>query len=332
MVNHANERAKPHAHHDAQVEEPLTQADDGAADDSDDSRSATPKQDQSEDADIDKAEPRKPARRILEQEIAEGLGEIERPLPGLMLSGVSAGLDVGFSLLLMAVALSRFGDVLAEPFVDLIMANMYAIGFIFVIVGRSELFTEHTTLAILPVLNGRATVRGLMRLWTVIYGANLLGVAIFALLVTTVAPALGVVKIEAFGTIAEHMTAHGWWVILLSGVLAGWMMGLLSWLVTAGRDTISQVVLIWLVTAAIGFSGLHHSIVGSAEVLAGIFAGQGTTWLDFGHFLLWATLGNAIGGVFFVALIKYSHVLYSSAQQQEVSLTGELRKRHSYNR
>jgi formate/nitrite transporter FocA (FNT family) len=280
-----------------------------------------------DDADIDKAEPRKPARRILEQEIAEGLGEIERPLPGLMLAGISAGLDVGFSLLLMAVALTQFSDVLAEPFVDLIMANMYAIGFIFVIVGRSELFTEHTTLAVLPVLNGRASVRGLARLWGVVYVANLLGAAIFALLATIIAPALGVVEVEAFGTIAEHMTAHAWWVILLSGVLAGWMMGLLSWLVTAGRDTISQVILIWLVTTAIGFIGLHHSIVGSAEVLAGFFAGQGITLADFGHFLLWATLGNAIGGVFFVALIKYSHVLYSSTQQQEISIESTLRER-----
>ncbi len=271
-------------------------------------------------AEIDQAEPRKPARRILEQEISEGLGEIERPLPGLFLSGLSAGMDVGFSLLLMAVTLSQFGGVIPEPFVNLMMANMYAIGFIFVIVGRSELFTEHTTLAVLPVLNGRASVAGLVRLWSVIYVANLVGAAIFAALITLIGPALGVIKVAAFGTIAEHMTAHAWWVILLSGVLAGWMMGLLSWLVTAGRDTISQIVLVWLVTTAIGFSGLHHSIVGSAEVLAGLFAGQGITLADFGHFLLWATLGNAVGGVFFVALIKYSHVLYSATEQEDVSL------------
>ncbi len=271
-------------------------------------------------AEIDQVEPRKPARRILEQEISEGLGEIERPLPGLFLSGLSAGMDVGFSLLLMAVTLSQFGGVIAEPFVNLMVANMYAIGFIFVIIGRSELFTEHTTLAVLPVLNGRASITGLIRLWSVIYVANLTGVAIFAALITVIAPALGVVNVEAFGTIAEHVTAHAWWVILLSGVLAGWMMGLLSWLVTAGRDTISQIVLVWLVTTAIGFSGLHHSIVGSAEVLAGLFAGQGITLGDFAHFLLWATVGNAVGGVFFVALIKYSHVLYSATDQEDVSL------------
>jgi len=94
-------------------------------------------------------------------------------------------------------------------------------------------------------------------------------------------------------------------VIFLSAVLAGWLMGLLSWLVAAGRDTISQVVLVWLITAAIGFAGLHHVILGAVEVLAGAFAGQGVGPADVGHFLLWATLGNTLGGALFVALLKY---------------------------
>jgi formate-nitrite transporter family protein len=91
----------------------------------------------------------------------------------------------------------------------------------------------------------------------------------------------------------------------LSAILAGWLMGLLSWLVAAGRDTISQIVLVWLITTAIGFARLHHAIVGTVEVLAGAFAGQGITAGDFGHFLLFATLGNIAGGVVFVAFLKY---------------------------
>jgi formate/nitrite transporter FocA (FNT family) len=69
------------------------------------------------------------------------------------------------------------------------------------------------------------------------------------------------------------------------------------------------VVLVWLIATAIGFAGLHHVVAGSAEVLAGVFTGQGVTFADFGHFLLWTTLGNAIGGPLFVALIKYSHAI-----------------------
>ena len=60
-----------------------------------------------------------------------------------------------------------------------------------------------------------------------------------------------------------------------------------------------------LVTAAIGLANLHHVILGTVAVLAGAFAGQGVGAEDFGRFLLWATLGNAPGGVVFVALVKY---------------------------
>jgi formate-nitrite transporter family protein len=116
-----------------------------------------------------------------------------------------------------------------------------------------------------------------------------------------------VIDPRAFGVIAHHLTDHTWYAILVSGILAGWLMGLLSWLVAAGRDTISQIVLVWLITTAIGFAGLHHVILGTVEVLAGAFSGQGIEPADIGGFLLWATLGNIVGGTVFVAIIKYGH-------------------------
>ena len=84
-------------------------------------------------------------------------------------------------------------------------------------------------------------------------------------------------------------------------------MGLLSWLVAASRDTIGQIFIVWLVTFAIGFLHLHHCMAGTAEVLAGVFTGEGADLGDFGKFLLWSTVGNAAGGIVFVALIKYGH-------------------------
>lgn len=265
-------------------------------------------------------DPKKSYREILEQQVKEELSQLARPSGGLMISGLSAGLDVGFSVLLMAVMLTLVGGTLPAPVVEILVANMYSVGFIFVILGRSELFTEHTTLAFLPVLNQRASIGALARLWGLIYGSNLIGTAIFALLVTRIGPALGVVEPVAFGDIARKMVEHAWWVILTSGILAGWLMGLLSWLVTASRDTISQILLVWLVTTAIGLAGLHHSIVGTVEVLAGIFAGQGITLRDYGHFILWATLGNAIGGLVFVALVKYGHATRQGQEPGEIDL------------
>src|SRR5262245_25814716 len=103
-------------------------------------------------ADVGKMAPKKASRQILLHEIEEGLDAIERPASGLFVSGLSAGLDVGFSLLLMAVVLTRIEGKIPEPVVSLLVANMYAVGFIIVVLGRSELFTEETTLAVLPTL------------------------------------------------------------------------------------------------------------------------------------------------------------------------------------
>ena len=263
-----------------------------------------------QDEKTDERDPKKGSEQILRHEIAEGRVAIERPVFGLFLSGISAGLDIGFSLFLMAVMRTQVAGVLPPPVVEMLVANMYAVGFIFVVLGRSELFTEQTTLAVLPVLNRKASVAGLARTWAVVYAANLIGAAAFAGLAVLIGPALGVIDRRVFGAIASSVTQHPGHVILLSGLLAGWLMGLVSWLVAAARDTISQIVLTWLVASVIGFAHLHHVVVGSVEVLAGLLRQtRRMTVGAFFHFLVWATLGNAVGGPFFVAIIKYNHAI-----------------------
>src|SRR3954449_7219475 len=190
-------------------------------------------------------EPQKSYETILEQEIAAGLTELERRTPALLLSGLSAGLDVSLSLLLMAGVKTPaqgqprgvFAGLVAmlktltqgQPRVvsEILVAMMYAAGFLFVVLGRSELFTEHTTLAVLPVLDGRASLAQLGRLWGLIYVANQAGAAAFAAFLAFLGPRLGVIEPRVFGEIASGLVAPPGWVILLSAVLAGWLMGLL---------------------------------------------------------------------------------------------------------
>jgi formate/nitrite transporter FocA (FNT family) len=255
-----------------------------------------------------KAEAKKPYGQILKEEVRSGMRELRRPALNLFLSALSAGLDVGFSLLLMATVITVADHTLSRPIVDLLAANGYAVGILFVVLGRSELFTEHTTLAVLPMLNRQATLSTVARLWVIVYVGNLLGAAVFALLISTAGPQLGIIDPPVFGLIAARLVNHPPLAIFWGGLLAGWLMGLLSWLVTAARDTISQIVIVWIIAAVIGFAHLQHPIVGSVEVLAGIFSRQGISWADWSRFLIWSTVGSAVGGVVFVALVKFSHV------------------------
>ena len=253
-------------------------------------------------------EPKSPTT-ILEEQISEALNELHRPSDGLFLSGLSAGLDIGFGPLLMAVLLTLVAGEWGTAVTEIALANAYAIGFIFVILARSELFTEHTTLAVLPVIDRRASLRQLGRLWGIIWGANVLGGAIFAVIMVLGAPEYGIATEHAFAEIAKSVTDHSLLGLFVGAIFAGWLMGLLSWLVTAAQETISRVFFVWAVTATIGIAHLPHSIAGNVEVLAGLFVVEGISVLDYGKFLVLATIGNAIGGTFFVALLKYGHVV-----------------------
>ena len=213
----------------------------------------------------------------------------------------------------MGVMTTVAGTALPRPVTEILVANMYSVGFIFVVLGRSELFTEQTTLAVLPVLDRQASILQLLRLWGLVYVANLAGAAAFAAIVAWAGPALGVIEPWALGKIAHGLVDHPAPVVLASGVLAGWMMGLLSWLVTAARDTVSQLLFVWLVTAALGFCHFHHAIAGTVEVLAGVWSGQGIAAGEAARVVGLATAGNVIGGVVFVALLKFAHAVQSSA-------------------
>ncbi len=105
------------------------------------------------------------------------------------------------------------------------------------------------------------------------------------------------------------MVSHGPGWLFVAGILAGWLMGLLAWLITAAKETTSRLLIIWLVTASIGVLHLPHSIAGNVEVLFGLFLTAEITVLDYVTFLAFSTVGNAVGGGVFVSLLKYGHVV-----------------------
>ena len=245
---------------------------------------------------------------ILEEEMQNAMGELGRPTQGLFLSGLTAGLNLSFGALFMAMVLTftpTFPSALVQ---HTLLASASSIAFLFVVLGQTELFTAHTTLAVLPLLDGRTSLRELGRLWGVTYVSNIVGCALFAGLIATLGPQLGIAGPGAFERLANSLLAHPAWAIVLSGIVAGWLMGLVTWLVAASRDTIGQIAVILIVTSTIGFGPFHHAILGSTEILTAIFLGTGVTPGQFVYFLLPTTVGNVIGGAVFVAGLNYGHI------------------------
>ncbi|MDS0258660.1 formate/nitrite transporter family protein [Haloarcula sp. S1CR25-12] len=249
---------------------------------------------------------------ILDIEIRRGLSELQRPTTGLSLSGLSAGLDIGFGPLLMGVLLTTAGVAgTGELTKELLLAFAYGVGFILVVLGRSELFTEHTALAVLPVLDRQATVRRLTRLWIIVYVSNLVGAVLFGGLIVAVGPTIGIVEPSVLVELARVYTDQPAVGLLGGGVLAGWLMGLLSWLVAGADSTTARLLVVWLIAAAIGIAHLPHCIAGSVEVTSGVLVSPELGPMAFGRFLGLSTVGNAVGGTVFVSLLKYGHVVRS---------------------
>ena len=123
-------------------------------------------------------------------------------------------------------------------------------------------------------------------------------------------PQLGIFDLKTIEKIAVHVTDYHGSVIFVSAILAGWLMGLLSWLVAASKDTLSRILIIYIITAVLAFTGLHHSIVGNVEVFSGLISSPKIILVEYLSFISLALLGNALGGAFFVALLKYRAFVY----------------------
>ena len=250
----------------------------------------------------------KEAFEIMQEQIATGLKEYKRSDLGLFLSALSAGLEVGFSILIIGIVHTLFKAESTAGSLAVMMALVYPIGYIFVIIGRSELFTEHTTLATIPVMNGQATLGSLAKLWLIVYVGNLVGGYLFGSITLVFNNQMHLIGNDFFFFTSEKMVKYGVGATLISSIMAGWLMGMLSWLLTSAQDTVSRVLMIFLVTFLISIAGLHHCIVGSIEVFMAFFAQANKISAgEFLKFQVLATLGNIIGGVFIVAMVKFAH-------------------------
>src|SRR4051812_18631316 len=111
--------------------------------------------------------------------LGEGEEEMERSNTALFFSGLAAGLAMGFSLMMEALLRQHLPRADWSP---LITKLGYSVGFVVVILGRQQLFTENTLTPILPLLAHRRRKEFLevVRLWSVIFCANLLGTFLIA--------------------------------------------------------------------------------------------------------------------------------------------------------
>lgn len=232
----------------------------------------------------------------------EGTEELERPSSSILWSGFAAGLTMGCSMLGQGLLQTHLPD---APWRELVASFGYCLGFIFVTMGRQQLFTETTLTVMLPFLHGTHRIGDVTRYWALVFAANIVATLLFAA-AASIPHLFQPEATEAFVKLGVKAVEPGFGVVLLKAVFAGWLIALMVWLMPAAAS--ARIFVIIAVTWLISVAQFSHVIAGSVEgVFAALHGAIG--WTDYLlGFLIPAFIGNSVGGVVVVALLNHAQV------------------------
>ena len=236
----------------------------------------------------------------------EGEAELVRPASGLWWSGVAAGLCIGFSMVAEALLRAHLPAAGWRPLVE----NLgYSVGFLIVVLARQQLFTENTITAVLPVMAEKSIVNlgCMLRLWGIVFAANMVGAFLFAAFCGVDGLFSPEVR-TAFDDIAHHLVGLDPVDKFWRGIVAGWLIAVMVWVLPNCSSGGGEIVAIVLLTYLIALGDFTHIIAGSVEAFwLTLHGGLAVTDMLVG-FVLPTFLGNVVGGSLLFAMISYAQV------------------------
>lgn len=251
-------------------------------------------------------EERERLRSVIIYEIVrdEGEQELLRPPVSLWWSAVTAGVAISASLGAQGALHHYLPDAPWRPLVEKLG---YTVGFLIVVLGRLQLFTENTVTVVLPLM-AEPTRRNLLlmaRLWSVVFAGNVAGTFMFAL----AAVYLGLFpaeQVESFREVARSFMDKTALEMALLGIPAGFMIAVLVWVLPSAEGNEFWVIVTLTYFLAVG--DFAHVVVGSADALLLLVSGEIGLWRTFGVFMVPTFVGNVLGGTALFAVLAYSQV------------------------
>jgi formate-nitrite transporter family protein len=235
----------------------------------------------------------------------DGLEEMQRGPSALTWSALAAGLAMGMSF--VAESLLKHYLPPDAHWAPIITKLGYAVGFVIVILGKQQLFTENTLTPIIPLMHEKTAekFRKVVMLWAFVLLGNLLGAHIIAWFLG----ATSVLRPEfhtALAHVSTETTTPDFWTMLIRAIPAGWLIAMIVWL-KAAMDS-GELAMIFVVTWLVGIAGFTHIIAGTVDYLYLVVRGDAawTSWL-FGFFVP-VLIGNVLGGVSITAALNHAQV------------------------
>jgi formate-nitrite transporter family protein len=263
---------------------------------------------------IERPPPYGSAAHIFESVREAGENELLRPAQSLWWSGIAAGLAMSTSVIARAMLELHLPD---APWAALISGFGYTAGFLIVVLGRMQLFTENTLTTVLPLLRRRDlhSLGLTARLWALVFLANLVGAAAVSALIVH-APLAGPEQLTAILEVSRHATDGSLSENLRFGIPAGFLIAAVVWLGSA--SVVHKLWVVLLLTYLIAIADYAHVVAGSVEVFLVVFADGPAELLRLWTFTAPALLGNVLGGTCLFALLAYAQVQLELAPPEEI--------------
>lgn len=238
----------------------------------------------------------------------EGKEELDRPSFSLAISGLAAGLAIGFSVVGESVLHAYLPD---APWRHLVEGFGYTVGFLIIIMARLQLFTENTITPVLPFLlnPSKKSVTRLLRLWSIVLAANVLGCFIFAAAISSPG-ALPSEVYEAGLSISRHMMENSRWEMFFRGIFSGWLIASMVWMIPTAET--AKFWIIVLITYIIAAGSFTHIVAGSVEAFLLVINDELSMYAMMVDFFGPVLVGNVIGGSVVFSMLCYGQVSHEA--------------------
>ena len=193
----------------------------------------------------------------------------------------------------------------------------YSVGFIIVILGRQQLFTENVLTAVLPVITRWKTgwLLRMFRLWGIVLAANVVGCLIFACAFALL-PMLGDQVTGEMAKLVRSLMQNSPWEMFAKGIGAGWLIAAVVWIIAS--VSAGEFLVMALLTYLIALLQFTHIVAGTAEALYGWVAGLISFYDASVRFFLPTLAGNVFGGTILFSVLSYGQVREEIFEEQEL--------------